>query len=322
MNDKSRELWDIQMDFTKKFWATKGGMPDIADEKAMTAITKDYALHLIAEVTEVVQELSFRMHRASKGAIDRDNLAEELIDCNKFLLGMFQIWGFTYEQYVEEFKRKSMVVEQRFAQERSLPALANATCVIIDIDGVLADYPNGFYEYCVKTFYPKFSKQEFAKFYKEVPILNREAMKASYRQSGIKANLGVIPGSKELLDSIRRRSNGNIKVILMTKRPYSRYYRIYPDTLEWLAKNELVYDGIIWAEDKGIETLQKFKNVMWSADDELSNVKRFKEAGITAIHVDNSDPRTSTLELFKMVETAHKIEDVGYAWTRRAEVAA
>lgn len=319
MSDTGKELWEIQKKFNDRFFTTKGGWPK---EEQLTASSKDFAIHLIKETTEVLDEMSFKMHRAGKGPIDRANVIEELIDVQKFLWGWMQIWGVSYEEFIEEFKRKSMVVEQRFTQEQSLPKLANDTCVIIDIDGVLADYPNCFYEYCVKTFYPEFSRQEFAKFYADSNLLQREAMKTSYRQSGVKASVPVIPGSKQLLDAIKRKSNGNMKIILMTNRPYSKFYRIYPDTLTWLAKNSLPYDGIIWAEDKGVETVQKFKNVMWAVDDNPDNIKRFKAARITPVLVDNTDPRTSTMELYKMVESAHKIEDVGYEWNRRTEVRA
>jgi FMN phosphatase YigB (HAD superfamily) len=287
-------------------------MPDTADEKMMTSITKDYALHLVAEIIEVVQELSFRMHRASKGAIDRDNLAEELIDCNKFLLGMFQIWGFSYEQYVEEFKRKSTVVEQRFQQEQTFPGLANHPCCIIDIDGVLASYPKFFYEWSIKNFYPTHSIQEFVQLYKSMDLLMREELKKKYRQSGAKADMPLIPGAKELLDCIRRRSS--LKIILMTNRPYADYYRLYPDTLSWLKKNDLPYDGIIWSRDKGVDALKNFRNICWAVDDSPENVRLFREARITTVLIRNEFASASTMALYKIAERIEKLEDVGFEW--------
>lgn len=321
MTDKSRELWDIQKAFTEKFWATKGGMPDITDEKVMTTVTKDYALHLVAEIVEVVQELSFRMHRASKGEIDRDNLAEELIDCNKFLLGIFQIWGFTYEQYVEEFKRKSAVVDQRFDQEQTFPGLANHPCCIVDIDGVIAEYPRFFYKWAIQNFYPTHSIQEFVVLYRAMDLLTKEELKKKYRQSGVKANMPMVPGAKELLHCIRRRSN--LKIVLMTNRPYDQFYRIYPDTLSWLAKNDLPYDGIIWSRDKGVDALKNFKNICFAVDDNPENVRRFREAGITTIMIRNEFEGSGTMSLYKLAERMGKMEDLGFEWSKvQSEVVA
>lgn len=314
MTDPGRELWNIQREFTEKFWATKGGMPDPRDEKQMTAVTKDYALHLIAEVVEVVQELSWRMHRSSKGEVDRDNVLEELIDAQKFLMGLIQLWGFTYDNYVEEFKRKSTVVSQRFTQEQTFPELANHPCCIIDIDGVLASYPNFFYEWSIKNFYPTHSVHEFTRLYKSMNLLSREGLKKKYRQSGVKATMPLIPGAKELLHCVKRRSA--LKIILMTNRPYAEFYRIYPDTLFWLEKNDLPYDGIIWSRDKGIDALKNFRNVCWAVDDNPENVKRFREAGITTIAIDNESAGESTADLYKLVERIEKMEDLGFAWQK------
>lgn len=310
-----RELWEIQREFTEKFWGTKGGMPDPRDEKAMTTITKDYALHIIAEVTEVVQELSWRMHRAVKGEVDRDNVLEELIDVNKFLLGLIQVWGYSFEQYENEFKRKSMVVEQRFAQEQTFPSLMNHPMALIDIDGVLADYPRGFYHWvylnCPEA--GMFSVHSAEKWYRGLPLKDREQIKKKYRQSGAKATLPVLPGAAKFVHLVRERG---LKAVLITNRPYADYYRIYPDTLEWLVKNEIPYDGIVWARDKGLEAVKQFKNVCWAVDDDSENIKRFREAKIPTIQVDPGDENNDTSALLTVARRVAKIEDLAYEWKK------
>lgn len=312
-----KELWNIQDEFTHKFWKTKGGMPDSTNDARMTDVTKDYALHMIAEVTEVVQELSWRMHRASKGEIDRDNLLEELIDVQKFTWGLMQVWGFTWDQFREEFKRKSTVVEQRFVQEQTFPKIKNDPCAIIDIDGILAAYPDGFYAWCIENFFPTHSYHDFGRLYKSMDILNREELKKKYRQSGAKRTLPLVPGARELLECIRRRSQ--LKIILLTNRPYAEFYRIYPDTLYWLAQNKLPFDGIIWGRDKGIDALSNFKNICWAVDDDVKNIERFREANITAVHVENKFPTHSTMELYKLAERVPKLEDLGFIWNSEPE---
>lgn len=307
-----KQLWDIQREFNDKFFETKGGWPK--EEELVTA-SKDFAIHLIKEATEVLDELSFKMHRVGRGEVDRDNVLEELVDVQKFLWGWMQIWGFTWDDFREEFKRKSTVVEQRFTQEQSLPDLVNHPCCVIDLDGCIFPYPECFYEWSIETFYPTHSLHEFEQLYKSMPLLNREELKKKYRQSGVKARLPLIAGAKELLACVRRRSK--IKIILMTNRPYSEFYRIYPDTLACLKKHDLPFDAIIWSRDKGVDALKVMKNICWAVDDNLDNIKRFKEARITAVHIDNSDKNTSTLALYKLAEKIDKLEDVGFAWNKQ-----
>ncbi len=308
-----KELWDIQSSYLDKFYA-KRGWPK---PEELEATTKDYLIHLIKEATEVLDEVSWKMHRPAKEYVDRDNLLEEMVDVQKYLWALMQIWGVTWDQFREEFKRKSMVVEQRFAQEQSLPQLANHPCAIVDIDGVLADYPRCFEIWCEVNFFPGISRHDMQRLLREMPALNRADLKHKYRQSGVKADLPVLPGAREFLQLLRSRRN--LKVILLTNRPYHQYYRIYPDTLEWLAKNDLPYDGIVWAQDKGVDALKLFKNICWAVDDSEDQVANLRRAGITTIKVDPSIPGEDTQALYLLAAAGSKIEDLGFKWNEQTK---
>jgi len=288
------ELWKIQEDFTKKFWDTRGGFP--RTEEALTTATKDYAIHLIGEITEVLGELSWKMHRAAKGSLDRTNVLEEFVDCQKFLLGMIILWEFTEEEFINEFKRKSMVVEQRFAQEQQFSSLKLQQVALVDIDGVLADYPFGFYKW-IATVHMKgqMTVYQAEKYYTQLGLRDRQGIKTIYRASGAKKSLAVLPGAHDLLRLIRHRSQ--LKIILFTNRPYDEHYRIYPDTLEWLKEHDLVYDAVFWAKDKGLEALKYFDNICFAVDDSDDNIKRFKQAGISTIQVNPCDVKNNTTAL-------------------------
>ena len=107
-----RDLWDIQREFNDEFFESKGGWPR---EEQLIPANKDFYVHLSREAAEALNCLSFKMHRKKSGdEIERDNLLEELVDTMKFLIGWFQINGFTYEEFEREFKRKSLIVAERF----------------------------------------------------------------------------------------------------------------------------------------------------------------------------------------------------------------
>lgn len=296
----SKEIWDIQKAFTEKFFATKGGMPK--GEKELTVVTKDYLLHLMKEVTEVLDQISFKMHRAPKDYVDRANVFEEMIDCQKFLWGLMQVWNFTYEEFENEFRRKSMVVEQRFAQESTMHELKDKPCVLVDIDGVLTDYPVCYYDWIFKQPWAQASVQGHAllveNYLRSMTIPERERVKREYRQSGEKAKLAMLPGARALLETIHE---AGYKIILLTNRPYAKHFRIYPDTLEWLKNNELPYDAIIWARDKGFEAVKNFSNILWAVDDSVGNVKRLREAGIECVHLNPLDLDKNTDAFYSFI---------------------
>lgn len=315
----SKELWDMQESFTHKFFATKGGMPKT--EKELTDSTKDYLLHLMKEVTEVLDQISFKMHRTPKDFVDRGNVLEEMVDCQKYLWGLMQLWDFSYEDFFEEFRRKSSVVEQRFAQERSMHALRDEKCVLIDIDGVLSDYPRCFYEavsrssHFVNSYHYCGDAATAAEWLRELPVDKYEEVKRWYRQSGAKADLPVLAGACEMLTRIRERG---VKIVLLTNRPYAEHFRIYPDTLEWLAKNNLPYDAIIWAKDKGFEAVKNFSNVLWAVDDQADNIEKLRAAGIQCIKVDPLDTDADTAVLSVVIQTHPHIEDIAKLWNTKA----
>lgn len=319
IEDSGREIWDMQKEFNDKFFATKGGWPK---EDTLVALSKEFCLHLIKEATEVLDEMHFKMHRTKSKEMDPMNVLEEMVDVQKFLWGWMQVHGFTYDDFLLEFKRKSSVVEQRFAQERSMKELESHPCVLVDIDGVLADWEGGFAQWLTSTRVAGVftcPTAAWAWYENEAGVLKQEAVKRAFRQSGKKAELDVLPGAKELLQLIRSKSS--LKIVLLTNRPYDENFRIYPDTLTWIKKNDLPYDAIIWSRDKGFDAVKTFRNVYWAVDDKDKNVKRLREAKITTIHVNPCDPETNTQALFEFAlqhlqTKGGKLDDLGYVWNR------
>ena len=305
------ELWNLQKQFNDKFWDTKGGWPQ--GEKALTDASKDFAIHMVREISEILDELNSKMHRKQNKIVDTTNVLEEIVDVQKFLFGLTQLWGFTWEQFEEEFKRKSMVVEQRFAQEQQLSELQHQQVVIIDIDGVLSNYPTCFYDWLATDGFG--NTYQAQTYYESLALKDRLGLKKKYRQSGVKANLPVLAGAREMLNILRVEG---LKIVLLTNRPYAEHYRIYPDTLEWLYKNDLKYDAILWARDKGIEAINHFSNICWAVDDEDENIIKLKRAGIATIKLDPYDPKCSTQAFSKFLEdlrrNAYLLPNAASAW--------
>ena len=119
--DKLEEIYEIQSKFTEKFFKEKQdlSLKQVRNNKHMLVKwNKEYILALIAEATEVLNEVDWKMHKKMNLPNDaRDRLLEESIDVMKFLLGLMIVNGFTVDQVYDMFKSKSIKVEKRLKED-------------------------------------------------------------------------------------------------------------------------------------------------------------------------------------------------------------
>lgn len=72
-------------------------------------------------------------------------------------------------------------------------------------------------------------------------------IKLAYRQGAQKRSMPVYDGAAELCDAVRR---AGAELWLCTTRPYLRLDNIDPDTREWLRRNGIEYEGLIYDDLK------------------------------------------------------------------------
>jgi hypothetical protein len=123
--------------------------------------------------------------------------------------------------------------------------------VAIDIDGTLGDYHLHFIRF-LEGYYGRpfpygwegngdweaflgLSRQEY-----------RDA-KLAYRQGGGKRTMPAHRGAKALADACRQ---AGAEIWITTTRPWMRLDNIDPDTREWLSRNQIPYDHILYDEGK------------------------------------------------------------------------
>ena len=122
MSDRLKELYEIQRQFTKKFFKSKGlSISDVANDKEeLVKWNKEYILALIAEATEVLNEVDWKMHKNMEMPVDaRDRLLEESVDVLKFLLGLMIVNGFSCDDIYQKFISKSLIVVKKFEDENA-----------------------------------------------------------------------------------------------------------------------------------------------------------------------------------------------------------
>jgi|TARA_Y100000310_G_scaffold273645_1_gene289201 hypothetical protein len=290
-NNKSfEEMYKIQEKFTKEFFLKKMGY-DVStikeDYERKIFWTKDYVLSLIKEATEILDEVDWKFH-ATKDTVDiEDNLLEEGVDVLKYLLGLLILNGFSADEIYNKFIDKSKVVEAKFEQEELIEKLKSERghkIVFVDIDGVLATWPETYIQFVnnkLGTNYETFFEVE-----NSLEKKLAYSIKNDYRLSGVKSNMGMLENAAELLDSLK---NSGYYIVLLTARLYKKIFRIYSDTLEWLNKNNLYFDAIIWKEEKEKYIIEHFNsnNVMFCIDDNINNVNKLYEKGFDVFLINN-----------------------------------
>lgn len=253
------------------------------------------------------------MHRGgTEQAIIRSNMLEEWIDIFKFWLCTGLVWGFTPEDFIQEFERKSAVVEQRFKQERQLDLLAPDTKIAgVDIDGVLADYPRSYIEFINSELGTNYDTSGVADYdigkALGLPVELAMELKDKYRQTGQKRYIPVCEGAKQFLEWLKQQG---YTIVLLTSRPYKKYKRIFADTQEWLAKNGLVYDVIIWDETKHERLLKEFgvDRVEFFVDDVAKYCNDIAEIGVRTFLVNRAYNQGSATHPY--VDRVDKLSEV------------
>jgi len=125
--------------------------------------------------------------------------------------------------------------------------------VALDIDGTLGDYHGHFLWFAEQWLGKPMPKSDEInpgmRLHKFMGVQLRQyrECKLAYRQGGLKRFMPCYPGAAELATDIRRKG---AEVWICTTRPYLRLDSIDPDTREWLLRNKIKYDAILYGDDK------------------------------------------------------------------------
>lgn len=76
--------------------------------------TKEFILCLHQELAEVMNTLKWKSYHSYDIITSTKDTQDELIDCFKFMLNLFIVWGIDDAKILELFEDKSTLVEQRF----------------------------------------------------------------------------------------------------------------------------------------------------------------------------------------------------------------
>src|SRR5262245_56185367 len=124
----------------------------------------------------------------------------------------------------------------------------------VDIDGTLGDYHAHWFAFA-EDWLGEAGHERAQTYQGDISMADHmgidkrtyRMIKLAYRQGGMKRSMPRFPGARELLLWL---GVENVEIWLTTTRPYLQIGNIDEDTREWLRRNRLPYDHILYDEDK------------------------------------------------------------------------
>ena len=271
-----KRLFEIQRKFNPELKNVKS-----YDKKQK--ITKQFILAVMAEAHEVLNEINWCDWKPKREIIT-SNICEEVVDTFKFLINVLLIWDIDEDKFLEEFERKSLVVEQRKKQREALELVKKKKSKIcaLDIDGVIVDFPTCYINFINKELGTKFNTM----FDVNKKLSKKQLMdiKDKYRKSGAKQSVGVLPEAKKLITSLKQMG---YSIVLLTKRPYKKYLRIFADTKINLDNNGIKYDAILFDSEKHKRIVKEFPKLHFIVEDNKNISNEVGAWGVKSFLIDN-----------------------------------
>jgi len=287
-------VFQEQLDFTKKVLGVRGISLDTLTDTQRVDLTREYLLSLHAELSEILDCVGWKKHRKTNELTFVENVGEEILDVQKYLMGLASIWNISSEQYVNMFWKKSFVVNERFRTEHSQISMPLA---IIDIDNVLFNYTPAFMSWVLETnpTIEKLSKSDNPALW--------ESLKQKYR-----LEKGEIEGrpSENAVETLKALKQSGWTIVLMTYRPIKIFKGLEHDTLRWLQDNNFEYDKIIWtAYEKAFYLTKEMTACSIFVDDELDTCRAVASLGKRVYRVVTSP--TDIEEKFTEIENISEV---------------
>jgi len=301
MKDNGKLIYEDQLKFNKILFENKGVDFTNMSVADVTAQLKEYILNVIRESTEALDTRKFKMHRVENKEEISSNTIEELIDCQKYLWGAFQLLGVNWDSFVKEYWRKTKVVEQRYFQEHLLHDISKDKKVVaLDLDGVLCEYPKPWIDYVNIETANNFKTLEEVK--DNIDVITYTKLKSQYRQSGLKRYIKPTYYAKEFTETLK---SLGYWIVIITSRPYKQYYRLYSDTLEWLENNNISYDALYFEEQKNLKIIEEIPNLSFMVEDNKRYANSIAKLGYNVYYLGNDK-----IDLHKHVNIVNHLGEI------------
>jgi hypothetical protein len=242
--------------FKDIFWQQKQYNRKIRllDPRSNGEWTETYLLGLVSEINEILDGMQWKRHRKISGKKpDVVNLGYEFADLTKYVMSLWELWGFTAEEMLEFVEQKSDILDELYRQEFD-PIPSDRLIIITDLDGTLGDWRKTFisWAYSAHGIEPVIDGSTSLQLDSDLAMRYADyfKLKEEFESSGQYQHIIIYSDTLEFLTWLKAEFNAYI--IIHTARPWQRYHRIWGDTWEWIKTNRLPVDQLRIGADSRI----------------------------------------------------------------------
>jgi len=292
------QLWDRQAAYNSQVKAIKPNQDWLSI----------YVLGLLSECDELLNETQWKQHRKptlSSRPVELVNVALELADITKYVISLWQQFGFSVNDMLHYTTTKSAIVEQRLKQEFE-NLQPGQPVLVVDLDGTVANFVAGIFKH--------FSHQglnEIKSWDKVSSLALDIELALSYVEYQTQRHIfeasggyGVLPSFEDGVALMQRARLQGAYIVVVTARPKS-FKRIWYDTWLWLEHWNIVPDQLLILDDYDrINWIQDYLNLghpVVLLEDNPSIVARIK--GLCPVVVRAHGYNTNTEGLPNVIRT-------------------
>lgn len=276
LTDMLKAMWARQQEFNRLYFD-----PVEASEEELVSFVKEMCLGIHSELDELLSALGkWKKHRPNIGVVSRSGVIEEAVDVFKYLINIMLAFRVGPGEFYQEFNRKSKVVEDRYDWEHTLASLKPDDHVVaVDLDGVLAQYPENWLRFLQRHGYPELTMEDARGWhmFPQVPRREYYRLKHKFREEGYESlYLDPFSDAASFTWELRRRG---IKIVVLSSRPYKEYKRIQVDTSMWLQQCAIEVDAFVWDSKKRDRILSQFPHLRFMVEDDRDTANELAALG-------------------------------------------
>jgi len=215
-----------------------------------------YVQGLQQEIAELLEHIDWNPRWKDDSRNDQTSIALELADITKYLLCLWQAFGFQYDEMLRWIEQKSDIVEFRAIQRFRYPP-ENQNVLFVDLDGTIADWREGFLEW-IPLLQPDPLTSLSLDIDMGLPYSEYKQLKDDFEWQGGYANLPPFQDAIELLQTWQN-SSVQPYVVVCTARPVD-IARVYYDTFSWLDTYRLTVHEIHMVGDERVQLAMEMKD--------------------------------------------------------------
>lgn len=252
--------------------------------KQLEDITKNFALAMHGEISEMMQAVNLKDHRRTVISPNRELVLYKTVDVFRYCLAMLNLWKVSSEEFLSACEDKDDFLHSRHQEMENCWSKDKKPVVIVDVDDILAEFRNAFNDWLEKTYQIKTNPNDET--YYNTSILTSHQIDPTIAFDAFRTKGGFrdLPLCKVVPESLRILKNQGYYIQLLTARPLNNHRCLY-DTYHWLNKNQIAFDSLAFSGEKYLWlTGQEFySKVAFAIDDSSKHAMEYASHGISTI---------------------------------------